>query len=302
MSRVVMIFAFTVFANSTANAAETLDRTPRTAVVSAFEPEQSVLQKALRKHRTYVVNGITFETGSIEGKPVVLFLSGISMVNAAITSQLALDHFTITRIVFSGVAGGADPKLAIGDIVAPEQWSEYLESVLAREENGSYLLPGFADKSLANFGMLFPQPVEVVSGTQEPEKRLWFPADAELLAIAKAVSDSARLNRCTANNRCLQLQPKIIVGGNGVSGQSFVDNAAFRKYAHNTFNAKVLDMESAAVAHVAYVNKTPFIAFRSLSDLAGGDAGENKFTEEAFRQLASYNAATVVKAFLKALP
>jgi adenosylhomocysteine nucleosidase len=55
---------------------------------------------------TYTVDGIDFESGSLEGKPIVLFLSGISMVNAAMTTQLALDHFLITRVVFSGIAGG----------------------------------------------------------------------------------------------------------------------------------------------------------------------------------------------------
>jgi adenosylhomocysteine nucleosidase len=59
-------------------------------------------------------------------------------------------------------------------------------------------------------------------------------------------------------------------------------------------------MESAAVAHVAYVNGKPFIAFRSLSDLAGGGEGENEIG--TFFQLASDNAAKVVRAFLKALP
>jgi adenosylhomocysteine nucleosidase len=59
-------------------------------------------------------------------------------------------------------------------------------------------------------------------------------------------------------------------------------------------------MESAAVAHVAYANQTPFIAFRSLSDLAGGGEGENEIG--TFFQLASNNSAAVVKAFLRALP
>ncbi len=92
----------------------------------------------------------------------------------------------------------------------------------------------------------------------------------------------------------------MVVGGHGVSGQSFVDNAELRAWAFTTFDAKVLDMESAAVAQVAYVNKTPFIAFRSLSDLAGGDAGQNQ--APIFFQLAADNSATVVRAFLKALP
>ena len=44
------------------------------------------------------------------------------------------------------------------------------------------------------------------------------------------------------------------------------DNAAFREYTFKTFEANVLDMETAAVAHVAYSNGVPYIAFRSLSD------------------------------------
>ncbi|RPI92993.1 MAG: phosphorylase, partial [Chloroflexi bacterium] len=61
-----------------------------------------------------------------------------------------------------------------------------------------------------------------------------------------------------------------------------------------------LDMESAAVAHVAYVNNVPFIAFRSLSDLAGGGPGENEIS--TFFQLAADNSANVVIAFLERLP
>ena len=91
-----------------------------------------------------------------------------------------------------------------------------------------------------------------------------------------------------------------MVGGNGVSGQAFVDNKACREYVRKAFSAEALDMESAAVAHVAYSNAKPFIAFRSVSDLAGGGEGENEM--KTFFQLASDNSAMVVKAFLKALP
>jgi adenosylhomocysteine nucleosidase len=59
-------------------------------------------------------------------------------------------------------------------------------------------------------------------------------------------------------------------------------------------------MESAAVAHVAYANGVPFIAFRSLSDLAGGGPGENEMG--TFFQLASDNSAAFVREFLKQLP
>ena len=85
-----------------------------------------------------------------------------------------------------------------------------------------------------------------------------------------------------------------------MSGGAFVDNAAFRAHTFDTYGARLLDMESAAVAHVAYANAVPFIAVRSLSDLAGGGEGENQM--EVFLGLAAGNAATAVKALLRALP
>jgi len=59
-------------------------------------------------------------------------------------------------------------------------------------------------------------------------------------------------------------------------------------------------MESAGVAQVTYTNRVPFIAFRSLSDLAGGGDAENEIG--TFFQLASDNSSAVVREFLKALP
>jgi adenosylhomocysteine nucleosidase len=281
---------------------EVFDAVRRTAVMSAFEPEWKALQTELRDRRDYVANGVTFATGTIDGRPVVLFLSGISMVNAAMTTQLVLDRFAIDAIVFSGIAGGVNPDLSIGDVVVPDQWSEYLEAVFAREEkDGAYKLPPrFAERQFAkNFGMMFPQPVQIAKGGGDLERRAWFQVDAGLLEVAKATAGAIMLKDCTAESKCLTHKPKVVVGGQGVSGQAFVDNKEFREYVRKAFNADVLDMESAAVAHVAYANKVPFIAFRSLSDLAGGEEHENVI--ETFRQLASDNSASVVKEFLKAL-
>jgi adenosylhomocysteine nucleosidase len=67
-----------------------------------------------------------------------------------------------------------------------------------------------------------------------------------------------------------------------------------------TFQADALDMETAAVAHAAYVNGIPFIAFRSLSDLAGGGPGQNEI--DIFFQLAAKNSAQALAALLAAWP
>ena len=277
------------------------DETPRIAVVSAFAPELTILQGELEGPTTQSVNGVAFTTGTLEGHEVVLFLSGISVVNAAMTVQLALDHFAIERIVFSGIAGGVDPGLNIGDVVIADRWGQYLEMLFAREVDGGWMTMPFFEYPYANFGMMFPRSVTVRrAGAEAPETRFWFPVDEALLASASNVANGVTLARCTAEDTCLEEVPKIVVGGSGVSGSAFIDNAAFRTWAFEIFGARVLDMESAAVAHAAYANDVPFIAVRSLADLAGGGEGANQM--EVFLDLAAGNAAAVVKALLRATP
>jgi adenosylhomocysteine nucleosidase len=271
------------------------------AVMSAFEPEWKALRALVEHPVDRRINGTVFTTGTIEGKPVVLFMSGASMVNAAMTTQLALDHFKIGRIVFSGIAGGVDPARKIGDVVVPERWGQYLESIFARETPDGFKPERFfADPHLANFGMMFPSTVRVANAKGDTADRFWFEVDPAMLAIARKVAGQVSLQDCVAPSQCLSHKPAIVVGGAGVSGSAFVDNAAFRDYTFRTFQAQLLDMESAAVAQVAFANGTPFIAFRSLSDLAGGDEGPNQM--RIFMQLASANSASLVRAFVKALP
>ncbi len=149
--------------------------------------------------------------------------------------------------------------------------------------------------------MMFPRSVTVQqANANAPETRFWFPVDEALLAHARTAVADVVLDRCPVDGTCLQRTPEIVIGGPGVSGGAFIDNAAFREYTFKTFGARVLDMESAAVAHVAYANNVPFIAVRSLSDLAGGGQGENEI--EVFLGLAAGNSAAVVKALLRAIP
>jgi adenosylhomocysteine nucleosidase len=280
--------------------AQAKDATPRIAVMTAFPPEIVALSAKMEDRRDTIINGVTFTTGALAGKPVVLFMSGVSMVNAAMNTQLLLDRFTIPRIVFSGVAGGVDPGLDVGDVVVAEQWGQYLESAMARETPAGFEPTSGRDRApFANFGMIFPNTVAIARAPAAPERRFWFQADPAMLAVARDVAAKTKLQRCH-DTLCLLKDPKVVVGGNGVSGMAFVDNAKLREWAYATFQARVLDMETAAVGHVAYANGVPFIAFRSLSDLAGGDPGQNQ--ARAFYPLASENSATVVLAFIAALP
>lgn len=282
-----------------APAAERFDDTPRIAVISAFEPELVLLLDELEHPRKYSANGVEFTTGSLQGKPAVLFLSGISMVNAAMNTQLALDRFNVSHIVFSGIAGGVNPSLHIGDVTVVERWGQYLEVLMARETApGVFSLGDRSDSQYPHFGMMYTRPVKVKSAAMpQIHKKFWFDVDPEMLAAAKGLRDVG-LSACDAAKQCLNRRPRLIVGGNGVSGPAFLDNAALREHVFTAFHANVVDMESAACAMVAYSNDVPFIAFRSLSDLAGGGKGANEM--HTFMNIAAANSAKVLLAFLDA--
>ena len=84
------------------------------------------------------INGIEFTLGKLAGKDVVLFLSGESMVNASSNTQLLLDRFNVKAIVFSGIAGGVNPALHIGDVVVAKQWGRHRQ--VNASDNGEVLL------------------------------------------------------------------------------------------------------------------------------------------------------------------
>jgi adenosylhomocysteine nucleosidase len=267
--------------------------------MSAFDDELKVLRAEAELADAHVVNGRTYYIGRLRERDVVMVLSGKSMVNAAMTTQTLLDHFNIGSIVFSGIAGGVNPKLRIGDVVVPAQWGQYQEHLLARETDEGWDV-GDHHPEFGNFGMMFPRRVWVSRQNGIPDKEegmFWFPADSTMLKVAAAAAEKARLKRCTPAGDCLEADPRVVVGGSGVSGPSFVDNAEYRRWVWSAFTADALDMESAAVAHVAYANDVPFVAFRSLSDLAGGGPGKNEV--DIFFELAAENSAAVVFAFLQ---
>lgn len=285
-------------------AAQGFDQAPRIAIISAYSPEVVALKAQMNVQKTVVLNGRSVYIGTLAGHKVLLTLSGVSMVNAAMTTQAVIDHFRVNRILFSGIAGGVNPDLSVGDVVVPAQWSQYQENLFARETApGVFTPPVWFSPTLPNYGMMFPDAVDIttVNGPVDQQTSVaWFQADPAMLAVAAQVASSVVLDSCTPGGVCFDEQPIIKTGGSGVSGPTFVDNAGYRDYAWATWHTDALDMESAAVAHVATVNGVPFLVFRSLSDLAGGGPGENEIG--IFFQLAANNSARLLVAFLEAWP
>ena len=78
------------------HAAERLDDTPRTVVMTAYAPEWNALTSFVDEPVPHEINGWRFIVGKMEGKPIVLMESGVSIVNAAMNTQIAIDRFNGT--------------------------------------------------------------------------------------------------------------------------------------------------------------------------------------------------------------
>jgi len=303
-SRVVRLFCLLLIllAGEAAPCLASAPAESRTAILCAFEPEWAALVKLVKDPQTRDIVGVHVVSGTLQGHPVLLMLSGISMVNAASSTQALIDHFVVSRIVFSGIAGGLDPELSIGDVIVPERWAESTELVMARATQDGFKAPAWMPGMTGQpgYGMMLPHGVRVGSAHHPEEYRNDFAVDPGLFALARRAVAGIALNKCTAAQACLDKAPKVVIGGTGVSGPPFVDNKEYRQYLFTAFHASVNDQESAAVAQVAFRNEIPFIVFRSVSDLAGGDADTNQM--RTFMQLAADNSASVVAAFIRALP
>lgn len=231
-------------------------------VMSAFPPELTNLRAETHIRDSCMVGGQLCHIGELRGVDVMLILSGIGIERSASTTRALLDSHDVSAIVFSGIAGGINPGLNIGDVTIPGRW-------------------GHAD------GDINPR-----------DFSFWLHADTAMLDVARKVAGSVTLDHCTAEGVCLENVPRIIIGGNAVSNSFFVDDAEYRELLWDRFQANAVDMETASVGRVAAKRGVPYIAFRSLSDLAGGGPGANEI--DVFFQLAADNAAAVVLAFLDA--
>ncbi|XP_056166553.1 uncharacterized protein LOC115674393 isoform X4 [Syzygium oleosum] len=225
--------------------------------------------------------GRRFRFGTVEERKVILVMTGLSIINAAITTQLLLSFFDVEGVIHYGIAGNANPALNIGDVAIPRYWAhtglwywqrygQGPEDELAFESDGDYTRKvghvRFANytanvtghdshDNLLNNVWYQPEEVFPVAGTpEERQHEFWVPVDSAYFAVAKKLE----------------------------------------------FNASPVDMESASVALICFQQNTSFIAIRALSDLAGGGSTESN-EASTFDNLAASNAVAVVVEFIKQL-
>lgn len=90
---------------------------------------------------------------------------------------------------------------------------------------------------------------------------IYFNADEKLLAAAKKIVQNQAVNH-------------PVIFGKMVTGESFIDKN-MREIINKKYAPLSVDMESASIAHVCYVNNIPFISIRTITDTASHSGVEN---------------------------
>lgn len=288
-----------------------------TAIVAAYAPEIKAINASIKQNpdaqidKTVSFRGVKYQIGHYKGEPIVIFTTGISVPNAAMTMQMALDYFPIERVIMMGIAGAVSEDFEPGDIAVPERWYFHDESVYANPDpnkSGEYILPDYYlsmrrnaeqrrlqdphSPKYENYQFIHPEEMAVIKqGWDSPKQKPYFSVTPQLLESARTAAKKVGAIKMPSGKSI-----DINIGGNGVTGSVFLDNAEYRNWVRRVFNAQVTEMESAAVGQVCFVNEVDWLVIRSVSDLAGAQQGKNE--ENVFDGIASGTGASFLMALL----
>ena len=197
-------------------------------IIGAMEEEVAHLKEAMQVEETVERAAMTFVKGKLDGKDVVVVRSGIGKVNAGICAQILADLFEVDTLINTGVAGSLDAALDIGDIVISTDAVQH-------------------DMDVSALG----DPV----GQVPRMDTFAFPADERLVQLAVQANEEANPDIHTFTGRV-------------VSGDQFVSDGAVKERLVTQFQAKCTEMEGAAIAQAAYLNKISCVIIRAISDKA----------------------------------
>ncbi|HEX5378622.1 MAG TPA: 5'-methylthioadenosine/S-adenosylhomocysteine nucleosidase [Phenylobacterium sp.] len=180
-------------------------------------------------------------TGRHGGGEIALAQSGIGKVNAAAAATILLAEFGAGSLIFSGVAGGLNPRLGVGQVL--------LGARLAIHDYG-----------MVSQGRFTPTASGVIP--------VGAPTLTELAAVSPDVAGVlARLKAQMAG----RLEAPATLGAI-TTADYFLNCPQTRDELHARLGADAIDMESGAVAQIADEWDRPLYVIRTLSDLAGEDS------------------------------
>jgi len=295
----------------------------RTLILSAFPAETDAIlaRTTLDPNPSVVVDGHHFYLGTLGGKKVIVAMTGIGMVNATETTEIALDHFTgesgisIGAVVFSGVAGGSG-RTEIGDVAVPARWTSDDGETWHAVDPGMLAAASALDVDLLSRDSIGDPSCYcgLFAGPQIDLKR-----EPDLFVGGDGSSDDNN------NGTAFPALPSIPFVGDIFGAQPCAAPDFSLLFTGNFFQAIVpflafglvsnltgllspaapavdaVDQETAAAQQVADAHGIPFLGIRGMSDGPGDPLNlpGYPFTFAVYKQIAADNAAIVAEAFLQ---
>ena len=250
---------------------------PTIGLICAIPQELSDLRAALAHDRRTRIGGFDFDQGRLDERPVVLAEAGIGKVNTAAVATLLAARFDARALVFSGVAGGLDPALAIGDVVIAERAVQHDAGVIEEERLHPYQaghVPFF-----------------------NPTRELGYGVDPDLLGRVRARLEGFAPAPLSAAGGGSGRPPRLVYG-TILAGDQFIHCEATRERLHREFQAQAVAMEGGALAQVARRLGVPWLEIRALSDLAGKDS---RFDFARFVAEVAQSSAQILRRLLPVL-
>lgn len=246
-------------------------------LICAIPQELAHLRNALEDAAPVLAGGARFEQGRLDGHEVVLVGAGIGKVNTALVATLLADRFRCRLIVFSGVAGGLDPQLGIGDVVIADRTLQHDAGVIEDERIVTYQaghVPFF-----------------------NPTDRLGYAVDPDLVARLRQRLDGFTLPPLSRAAGGAGTAPRIVFG-TILSGDQYIHCEATRQRLFAELGGAAVEMEGGALGQVAEAFGIPHLDIRALSDLAGKDS---RFDFAAFVSEVAGSSALILRHLLAVL-
>ena len=227
-------------------------------IIGAMDEEIDPLLEAAQIKSKRTVAGMQYCAGTLEGKPVVIVKCGMGKVNAGICANTLINDFTCTKVINAGAAGSLDNQIDIGDVVV---------SVDAVQHDFDVSVIGFKKGEIPFTGLYA------------------FPADEVMRrAAVEAVREAA---------------PEVgVFEGRICSGDQFISTRDQKEQITSNFGGMCSEMEGAAIAHACYLNDTPFVIIRAISDKVDGSQAVEF---DAFKAEAGARSAKVVRRLVQSL-
>lgn len=227
-------------------------------IIGAMDEEVDILVNLMEVNEVIEKASLKFYKGKLENKDVVVVRCGIGKVNSALCAQILISEFNVEAVVNTGVAGALNSELDVFDIVISTDAIEY-------------------DFDTTVFGHKKGEIPRMETST--------FIADERLIDFAY-------------NSSINEVKNHKVLKGRVITGDRFISSKELKDELVKEFDAYCGEMEGASIAHVCYLNKTPFVIIRAMSDKADGSAD---VVYDEFVKDAAYNSKDIVLNMLKSM-